>query len=71
MLYTACCQVVMSVLMKLAGGSASLADQLDVDAFLEQVCKASGRNNKICYTGMKWTIGSTYEPKQCSLVHLQ
>jgi len=29
-------KVVMSVLMKLAGGSASLADQLDVDAFLEQ-----------------------------------
>ncbi|KAJ0636110.1 putative CAAX prenyl protease 1 [Helianthus annuus] len=29
-------KVVMSVLMKLAGGSPSLADQLNVDAFLEQ-----------------------------------
>ncbi|KAJ4831131.1 hypothetical protein Tsubulata_000662 [Turnera subulata] len=29
-------EVVVSVLMKLAGGSPSLADQLNVDAFLEQ-----------------------------------
>jgi hypothetical protein len=31
-----CQEVVISVLMKLAGGSPSLADQLNVDAFLEQ-----------------------------------
>lgn len=29
-------EVVISVLMKLAGGCPSLADQLNVDAFLEQ-----------------------------------
>jgi hypothetical protein len=29
-------EVVISVLMKLAGGAPSLADQLNVDAFLEQ-----------------------------------
>lgn len=29
-------EVVVSVIMKLAGGSPSIADQLNVDAFLEQ-----------------------------------
>ena len=26
---------------------------------------------KICFTGITWKIVSTYEPKQCSLSHLQ
>jgi hypothetical protein len=35
--------VVMSVLMKLAGGTPSLAHELNVEAFLEQVRKLSCR----------------------------
>ncbi len=31
-------KVVISVLMKLAGGSPSFAGELNIDAFLEQVC---------------------------------
>lgn len=45
-------EVVISVLMKLAGGCSSIADQLNVDAFLEQ----ARAYDKASSSGMGWYI---------------